>query len=316
MEYKRLGTSALKVSTIGMGCVTFGREIDPSTSFDVLDRAFEGGINLLDTAAAYGNDRISEKLLGEWFIKRGNRDSLILASKMNGDMSAAAVTTSIEKSLRCLQTDRIDLFQLHHWPNKGWGEKHTEHPLEETLEALDDQVRRGTVRYIGISNTTGNQLQMALELQRERRWAPFVSIQPQFNLVNHRDVEKDIFPVCRRESLGVLGYSPIGAGFLTGKYGRDRIIPPGTRFEVVPGHDEPYFHDHGFAVLDDLRKLSKSSNRSMIDLALAWVFAQNDVTTVLIGARNTHQVDQAFEALENPLSKNEEEALDRAGNSM
>ena len=308
MEYRKLGTSDLEVSVIGMGCVTFGREIDPATSFDVLDRAVERGINLLDTAAAYGKERASENLLGEWFTDRGYRDSLILASKMNGDMSAAAVSASVEESLRCLQTDRIDLFQLHHWPNE-------DHPLEETLEALDRLVRGGAVRYIGISNTTGAQLQSALELQQEKRWARFVSIQPQFNLVNHREIEDDIFPVCRRESLGVLGYSPIGAGFLTGKYGRDRVIPHGTRFEVVPGHDEPYFHDHGFAVLDDLRSLSESSGRSMIDLALAWTFAQNDVTTVLIGARNTDQVDQAFTALENPLSKEEEEALDRAGAS-
>ena len=148
MEYRKLGHSDLDVSEIGMGCVTFGREIDPVTSFAVLDRAVERGINLLDTAAAYGKERASEKLLGEWFSDRGKRDSLVLATKMSGDMSAAAVSASVQESLRCLQTDRIDLFQLHHWPSE-------DHPVEETLEALDGLVRRGVVRYVGISNASG-----------------------------------------------------------------------------------------------------------------------------------------------------------------
>src|SRR5262245_46415425 len=213
--YRQLGKSALQVSSIGLGCVTFGREIDQATAFTVMDRALERGVTLFDTAEAYAGGR-SEEVVGRWLAERGHRDRLVLATKVAGTLNRARVLTSAEASLRRLQTDRIDLFQVHHW------DKTT--PLEETLEALDLLLVQGKARAIGCSNYAAWQLCKALWRQEVHGWGRFESVQPNYNLVV-REIETELLPLCADQQVSVLSYSPLGTGFLTGKYSQGGSIP-------------------------------------------------------------------------------------------
>lgn len=286
MEYRELGSTELQVSSIGMGCVTFGREIDKDSSFTVLDHAFERGINLLDTAEAYAAGE-SERVVGEWMELRGVRDKLVLATKYNGTMSRETIQNSIDESLTRLRTDRIDLFQLHNWD--------CVESVEETMQTLDGLVKAGKVQAIGCSNWNAWQLAKSMLYCQREGLTRFQSVQPPYNLVQ-REIEADLLPLCHDQQVGVLAYSPLAAGFLTGKYKRDGEVPTGTRFDVIPGHQPIYFTDHGYAVLERLEKCAKSSVHSMVQLALAWTISRPYVTSVLIGARNTGHVDQAFAA--------------------
>lgn len=286
MQSRQLGTTDLHVSSLGMGCVTFGREIDRETSFEILDHAIERGINLLDTAAAYASGA-SESVLGEWVASRGTRDNVVLATKVSGTMTREAVTSSAEESLKRLRTDRIDLLQLHHWSDST--------PLDETLAGLTTLVEQGKVRYIGCSNFCAWQLSKALLLSNERGVARMQSVQPPYNLVQ-REIETEVLPLCADQKIGVLSYSPLAAGFLTGKYQRGGVIPQGTRFDVIPGHQPIYFTDHGYAVLERLQQIAAEQGCSPVQLALAWVISRPQVTSVLIGARTAAHVDQAFKA--------------------
>jgi len=288
MEYRILGKSELEVSSIGMGCVTFGREIDRDTSFEVMDRALERGITLFDTAAAYAKGA-SETVLGEWIAQRGVRDRIVLATKVFGTLTRERVISSAEESLQRLQTDRIDLFQLHGWDGDT--------PLEETLAALTTLVEQGKVRAIGCSNWSAWHLCKALLLIQQQGLARLESIQPPYNLVQ-REIEADLLPLCSDQQIGTISYSPLAAGFLTGKYRRDQDVPAGTRFDIIPEHQPIYFTDHGYQALQQLDSAAGKTGRSMVQLALAWVMSQASITSVLIGARNTIQVDQALEAAE------------------
>ena len=306
MEYRALGNTDLQVSSIGMGCVTFGREIDRDASFAVLDHALERGITLFDTAEAYAAGS-SETVLGEWISERGVRERIVLATKVSGTVTRERVITSAEESLRRLKTDRIDLFQLHSWDG--------ETPLEETLEGLDALVRQGKIRHAGCSNWMAWQLCKGLLLAQQEGMARMQSVQPPYNLVQ-RGIEPDLLPLCVDQGIGVISYSPLAAGFLTGKYRRDQEVPKGTRFDVIPGHQSIYFTDHGYAVLEALDEAVKQSGRSMIQLALAWVLGRPGVTSMLIGARRTDQVDQAFAAEEAGLEQGLRERLDDATNAI
>ena len=286
MEYRQLGSTDLQVSSIGMGCVTFGREIDEPASFAVLDRAIEKGITLFDTAEAYAHGG-SERVLGRWLADRGVRDQIVLASKVAGVLTKDRVIRSAEESLQRLGVEQLDLFQLHVWDNDT--------PLDETLKALDSLVESGKVRYIGCSNWNAWHLAKALLLCQSSGLQRLHSVQPPYNLVQ-RDVEADLLPLCSDQRIGVLSYSPLAAGFLTGKYGRGEHIPKGTRFDVMPGHQPLYFTDTGYAALDRLQQAAEQTGESMVRLALAWVLHQPHVSSMLIGARNPEQVDQAFDA--------------------
>ncbi len=289
MQQRALGQTDLQVSSIGLGCVTFGREIDKTTSFEILDHALELGINLLDTAAVYAGGA-SEAVLGEWMSERGARDRVVLASKVTGTLSKELVIASAEESLRRLKCDCIDLFQLHCWDEVT--------AVEETLDALGVLVEQGKVRYVGCSNWSAEQLSQSLALSEGAENLPRMeSVQPPYNLVQ-RQIETDLLPLCQDEKVGVISYSPLGAGFLTGKYRRDGQVPEGTRFDVIPGHQAIYFTDEGFAVVEKLSEAAESSGKSMIELALAWTISRPGVSSVLIGARNTGHVDQAFAAEE------------------
>ena len=286
MEYRQLGRSALNVSSIGLGCVTFGREIDEATSFAVMDHAISRGINLFDTAEAYDGGA-SETVVGKWLKASGQRDKVVLCTKVAGNLTAERIVTSAEASLRRLNVDTVDLFQLHRFDPTV--------PLEEMLEALNQVVEKGYARYIGCSNFAAWQLVKSLWKQDVNQWARLESVQPAYNLVD-RSIEREMIPLCADQQVGIISYSPLGAGFLTGKYRRDGEVPKGTRFDVIPGHQPLYFTETGWRVVEGLRAHSEATGTSMIHLALAWTIGQPGITCVLIGARGVEQVDQAFEA--------------------
>ena len=287
MQYQQLGQSDLTVSQVGMGCVTFGLEINERTSLEILDHAFDRGITLFDTAEAYGGGA-SEEILGKWMALRGTRDKLVLASKVSGTLSYDRIVSSANESLRRLGVNHIDLFQLHVWDEIT--------SLEESLRALSDLQQQGKVRYVGCSNYNAEQLARALAIAHENGWHRMESIQPPYNLVQ-REIEADILPLCIDQQLGVISYSPLGAGFLTGKYRRGGEVPEGTRFDVIPGHQPIYFTEHGYSVLDELDRQSTDTGLSLVQLSLQWVLNQPGITSVLIGARNLSQVDQMVDLI-------------------
>jgi 1-deoxyxylulose-5-phosphate synthase len=287
MQYRSLGQSAVSVSSVGMGCVTFGREVDLQSSLLIMDHAFEQGITLFDTAEAYAQGE-SERVVGEWMKSRHSRDKVVLATKISGLLTRQRVVASAEASLKRLQTDRIDLMQTHVWDEST--------PLEETLGALTTLVQQGKVRHIGCSNYSAPQLKAALALSNTGEFSRLVSVQPPYNLVQ-RDIEADLLPLCAAENIGVISYSPLAAGFLTGKYRRGAAIPSGTRFDVIPGHQNIYFTEHGYQVLEKLDAESRATGQSHVQLALSWVFSQSGISSVLIGARNVGQIDQAIRSL-------------------
>ncbi len=286
MEFRQLGNSDLNVSSIGLGSVTFGREIDLETSFSILDYAMDKEVNLIDTAEVYSAGG-SEEVLGHWLSRNGNRQKVVLATKIAPPLGRERVLQFADDSLRRLQTDVIDLYQLHAYDDGT--------PFEETLDALNTLVEQGKVRYVGSSNFASWQLCKALWIADVNGWAPMVSVQPNYN-VAIRDIEAEVLPFCADQNIGVISYSPLGAGFLTGKYTKTWTAPKGTRFDVMPDHWEIYENDVSMRRMEGLREVAAETGISMVQLSLAWAIGQPGITSVLIGCRTTSHVDQAFQA--------------------
>jgi len=286
MEVRQLGKSELQVSSIGLGSVTFGREIDAQTAYSIIDYALEREINLIDTAEAYSAGG-SETVLGEWLSQGSNRQKVVLATKVGPPLGRERIHRAAEDSLRRLQTDVIDLYQLHAFDEST--------PIEETMEALNGLVEQGKVRYIGCSNFAAWQLCKAQWKAEVSGWAAMVSVQPNYNLAV-REIEAELLPFCADQNLGVISYSPLGAGFLTGKYHKTWTAPKGTRFDVIPDHWDIYENDLSMRRMEGLRTVAAETGISMVQLALAWAIGQPGITTVLIGCRKLSHVDQAFEA--------------------
>lgn len=292
MEYRKLGRSNLTVSAIGLGAVTFSREIDEATAFTIMDHALARGINLIDTAEAY-NKGGSETVVGSWLKQSGKRDQVVLATKLLPPLSAERIPQAVEASLRRLQTEVIDLYQIHAF------DKNTS--LDESLTALSKLVEQGKVRYLGCSNFAAWQLCKALWRSDKLGLPRLESVQPNYNLAI-RDIEKELLPLCADQEIGVLSYSPLGAGFLTGKYSQSWTAPQGTRFDIIPDHWAIYETPTSMSRMEKLRAKAAETGRSMVQLAMAWVLGQPGITSTLIGCRNTAQVDQAFAAAEEGLS--------------
>lgn len=303
MESRQLGNSELNVSSIGLGSVTFGREIDAETSFSILDHAMDRGINLIDTAEVYSAGG-SEEVLGQWLSRNGNRDKVVLATKIAPPLGRERVLQFADDSLRRLQTDVIDLYQLHAYDDGT--------PFEETLDALNTLVEQGKVRYIACSNFAAWQLCKALWIADVNGWAPMVSVQPNYS-VAIRDIEAELLPFCADQNIGVISYSPLGAGFLTGKYTRTWTAPKGTRFDVMPDHWEIYENDTSMRRMEGLRELASETGISMVQLALAWAIGQAGITSVLIGCRSTSHIDQAFHAEEMGLTQELRDRINALG---
>ncbi len=303
-----MGRSALSVSRLSLGCATFGREISEATAFALMDYARENGITLFDTAEAYGGGQAkayrrdhlgitdtrevsdemhsSEKIVGRWLQARGCRDQITLVTKVTREFTRAHVRAAIEASLSRLQTDRIDLYLYHSYDGVT--------PIEETTAAIDAVVGAGLARAAGCSNHSGPQLQAALEASRRLGLRRFETIQLPYNLLQSTH---DAFSVVQREQVGVMAYSPLAAGFLTGKYTADRAaVPKGTRFDVIPGHADIYFNERNFSRVTLLHRLAARVGVPPLQLAMAWVLQNPLVTTVLVGARTPAHLDNALAA--------------------
>jgi len=290
MSYRRLGTSGLAVSVVGLGCNNFGGRIDADRSNAVIDAALEAGITLFDTADSYGFGR-SEEILGAALRARGKRDDVIIATKFGSDLRGANgadfgarggrryIVRAVEASLRRLQTDWIDLYQVH-WPDPAT-------PLEETMAALDDLVHSGKVRYIGHSNFAGWQAADAAWIARTGHLTPFISAQNEYNLLK-RDIEKDLIPACKRFGLGVLPYFPLASGLLTGKYRRGEPAPEGTR--LASGPAAARLAAAPWDTIEALEKYAAQRDLSMLDVAIGWLAAQPAVASVIAGATRPEQV--------------------------
>ena len=314
MEYRRLGRTGLMVSELCLGTMTFGRELDEEGSGEIIARFLEAGGNFVDTADVYENGT-SEEIVGR-AIKDARRDELVLATKVRfpmGDgpndvgLSRKHILAGCEASLRRLGTDYIDLYQVHTWDALT--------PLEETLSTLTDLVRQGKVRYIGVSNFTGWQLMKALYVSELGGFERFVSLQPQYSLVE-RNIEREILPVCREEGLGVIPWSPLGGGFLSGKYRRDEPPPQDSRIaEAVESMEEHWDRratERNWRTLDVVGEISEETGKSYAQISLNWLLRQEGVTAPIIGARRMDQLEDNLGAAGWKLSEEQVARLSEA----
>jgi aryl-alcohol dehydrogenase-like predicted oxidoreductase len=308
METMRLGRSGLKVSRICMGTMTFGGDADERTSFRLMDRYVELGGNFLDTADQYSNG-LSEEIVGRWIVDRGLRDQIVLATKVytqmgpgpnDGGLSRIHIQRGVEASLRRLQTDVIDLYQIHRW---DFGS-----PIEETMETLNDLVRQGKVRYIGCSNLKAWHLSKCLSISQENHWSRFISIQPIYSALN-RSIENEVLPLCAEEGLGVIVYNPLAGGVLTGKYRRDQAPPSGTRLGDMAAYRGRYYTESSLDIAERFAEAARKRYVTPAQLALAWVLAEPRVTCPIVGARTLEQLEDTLGGLIISLTPEERDAL-------
>jgi aryl-alcohol dehydrogenase (NADP+) len=304
MDHARLGRTGLQVSRLCLGTMTFGLQSDEATAAAILDRAAEGGIDFLDTSDAYplGGDLttrgVTEEILGRWL--HGKRDRFIVATKcfaptgpapFDGGNSRKHILAAVDASLRRLQTDYIDLYQLHGYDRAT--------PIDETLGALDDLVHAGKVRYVGCSNFMTYQLVRAIGRSETLRLARFDSVQPRYNLL-FRQIEREMLPFCQEEGVGVIPYNPIAGGLLSGKHSRTAPPPEGTRFTLgsaAQNYQDRYWHDREFDTVEALRKLAGQAGVSLVTLSVAWVLANQAITAPIIGASRPEQLDASLAAV-------------------
>lgn len=316
MEYRTLGGSGTIVSSLCLGTMTFGSESNEEESHAQLDRFLEQGGNFVDTANVYSSGG-SEEIIGRWLVRRGGavRDQVVLATKGRFPMgegvndvglSRPALTRALDASLRRLQVDTVDLYQAHAWDALP--------PLEETLRFFDDAVRAGKIRYLGVSNFLGWQLQKGAMLTEALGLAPIVTLQPQYSLLV-REIEFELTDVCRNEGIGILPWSPLGGGWLTGKYRRDQVPTGASRLGDDPGRGMEAYEprnaqERTWQVIDAVNKIADSRGVSMAQVALAWAADRTAVTSVILGARTVEQLDDNLGAAELHLSEDETELLD------
>ncbi len=282
-----------------MGCVTFGREIDRDTSFRILDHAFDRGIRFFDTAEAYGGGA-SERILGEWIASRGVRRAIAVETKALRNFTEAGLREAVSASLERLRIDCIDIYLLHQ-PDPVT-------PLTETLPALALLRDRGWLLRAGSSNFPLELLEEAARIHKGGAPIRLDITQPNYNLV-HREIEGEWIAHCQTNAIEVVTYSPLGAGFLTGKYLQHREPAPGTRFDVIPGHCDVYFSENNFATMERLRQLSGQTGHTMAQLAMRWVFANPLIQRVLVGAREPAQIDNALAARQAMINNGEARSI-------
>ncbi|MEO6246529.1 MAG: aldo/keto reductase [Opitutaceae bacterium] len=273
------------LSALGLGCVTFGREIDRTAAFAMMNHAAASGMTTFDTAAAYA-DGDSERIVGEWLAAhRGARAGLTLATKLLPPYAADRLAQGVGESLSRLGTDYLDLLFLHQWDESALN--------PATLMALDTLVRSGRVRALGASNFSAEQLAQIIDRQSAAGYAPIYALQNIHNLAV-RGFDDSLRELCARCGIALIGYSPLGAGFLTGKH---RVgVAPGSRFAIIPGHQAIYFNPAAQRRLGRLEAAAKRTGLPMAHLALAWALHQPQLSTVLVGGRNPAQLDQALAA--------------------
>jgi aryl-alcohol dehydrogenase-like predicted oxidoreductase len=317
MDYRTLGASGCSVSNLCLGTMTFGVESDEATSFEQLDRFVAAGGNFVDTADVYGNGE-SERIIGRWFADRPAdvTEPIVLATKgrfpldssPNGlGLSSRHLTRALDDSLRRLGLDSVDLYQLHAFDE--WT------PMEETIRTLDSFVRAGKIRYWGLSNFTGWQLTKIVYLARQMGLTPPVTLQPQYSLIV-REIEWEIVPAAQDAGLGLLPWSPLGGGWLSGKYKRDQRPSGATRLGDDPNRGMEAWDRRGtertWNVIDAVQKVAEDRGVSMAEVALAWVADRPAVTAPILGARTVEQLETNLKAADLHLSDAERAALDEA----
>ncbi len=324
MKIRRMGNTGLKVSEVCLGTMTFGHQCDEPTSFAIMDKAAEHGVDFLDTADVYPVPPTletagrTEEIVGKWL--QGKRHRFILATKCrlrvgpgpnDEGLSRKHVMQAVEDSLRRLRTDTIDLYQAH--------APDADTPLEETLRAFDDLVHQGKVRYIGCSNYPAWQIALSLGLCDRLGLARFDCLQPRYNIL-YRDIETEILPLCRNQGLGVIPYNPLAGGLLTGKYQPGEPPRSGTRFTLGGKtgdlYRERYWQQAQFESIERLRALFAARGKSLVQVAVAWVLAQPGITSVIVGASRPEQLEESLKAVDVQLDAEEREACNLAWFSL
>ena len=322
MEYRSLGKSGLKVPVLCLGAMTFGEADDKSfmhkvgtdekTSFAIMSRALERGVGFIDTADVYGQDGLSERIVGAWMAEAKTRDRVVLATKFRFRMgdgpngtgaSRYRIVRAVEDSLRRLSTDRIDLYQIHM--------QDIDTPEDETLRALDDLVHAGKVLYLGASNYAAYRLTDSQWIAKTEHLHRFVALQMQYSLLV-RDLEREHIPVCQQFGIGVLPWSPLAAGFLSGKYAKNQPPPPGVRLEKWKERFADFDNERAWRTLDAVKAIAAEKGTTPAAVSLAWLLAKKTVTSVIFGARSLAQLDDNLAAAEVKLSEADVQKLDDA----
>ena len=312
MEYRNFGRTGVKVSPLCLGCMNFGRAATPEESYAIVDRALDAGINFLDTANVYGRGA-SESITGEALRRNGSRSRIVLATKVHGAMddhdpnaagsSRRHIIEQCEASLRRLQTDYIDIYQIHR--------PRPEIAIDETLRALDDLVRAGKVRYLGSSTFAAWQVVESLWVAKELGLNRFVSEQPPYHILDRR-IERELIPMARTFGIGLIPWSPLAGGLLTGKYTRENPSPAGARYANAA--NEPRlasrYTEALFDVVEGLQPLAQSRNATLSQFALAWCMGQPGVTSPIIGPRTMEQLEDNLGALDLELGGEERARVD------
>ena len=319
MNYRQMGKTGLRVSELCLGAMTFGRETTEEDSFKILDRFVEADGNFIDTADVYSDGK-SEEILGRW-LKGKNRDDFVIATKVrfstgsgpnNIGLARKHIMAGVESSLRRLGTDYIDIYQIHKW---DWVT-----PIEETLNTLNSLVQAGKVRYLGASNVAGYQLQKAIDMSRGHGWEPFTCLQPLYNLLD-RSIEWELLPVCREEGVGVIPWSPLRGGWLSGKYHRDMSEPPAeTRVEAAEKYGwseswSAYANDRTWDVIDTLLTVAQEAGKTPAQVALNWVLNRPGITAPIIGVRTIAHLEDNLGAAGWALSTEQTRRLDQVSDA-
>ncbi|MEQ8672321.1 MAG: aldo/keto reductase [Aggregatilineales bacterium] len=318
MQITTLGRTGLKVSRLCLGTMTFGWSADETTSHALMDAAFDGGINFFDTADVYsrwveGNPGgVSEQIIGTW-LKTKDRRQVIVATKVRGKMwegvngeglSRVHIMQAVEDSLRRLDTDYIDLYQTH------WYDAET--PIEETLRAMDDLITSGKVRYIGASNYPAWRLTKSYWASDVNKLSRYESLQPHYSLFNRKEFEQEVAELCEDQNVGVIPYSPLAAGFLTGKYTRDNLTSVDSTRSDGSLIKRLTSDEKAFAALDIVREIADAHSVPVAHIALAWLLAKPTITSPIIGARTVDQLNEVVGATEVTLSAEDVTRLDEA----
>ncbi|MBH5317428.1 aldo/keto reductase [Paenibacillus sp. GSMTC-2017] len=313
MEYRKFGRTGLKVSAVSLGTMAFGRWIDEKASATILDLALEKGINVVDTANVYGGGE-SERILGNLLKER--RADIVLATKVHGRVGEGVndsgqsryhIFKAVEDSLKRLKTDYLDLYQVHRFdPNT---------PLEETLRALDDLVRQGKVRYIGASNFAAWQLAKAHGISALHSLHRFESLQPEYSLIS-REIENEIIPFVQSEQLGVIVYSPLGRGILSGKYRVGEAPPAGSRLAAGEERLTQLLQKNALQIADAIKPLASEHGLTGAQYALSWVLSRPGITSAILGASKPEHITEAAKTWSVRLSDEALEQADKATTSL
>jgi aryl-alcohol dehydrogenase-like predicted oxidoreductase len=315
MELRYLGRTGIRVSPLCLGCMMFGGKTSPEDSYKIIDRAIDSGINFLDTANVY-NDGKSEEVTGDALKRNGHRHHIFLATKAHGNMhkddkldpnqwgnSRRQIIEQCDASLKRLKTDWIDLYQIHR--------PHVDCPIDETLRALDDCVRAGKVRYIGTSTFAAWQLVESLWCSEKYSLNRFVTEQPPYNLLDRR-IEKELLPMLKTYGFGVIPWSPLGGGFLTGKYQRKGDQPADARYSDGTHFRAPKImgNDAAYSVAEALGKLAKEKECTLSQLAVAWVMQREGITSPIIGPRTMEQFEDNLASMNVKLTPEDHKRID------